>query len=484
MNVIGGSILSLLLVLVFFAPPRWALVGVFGGVLYMTLGQSIDIAGLNIFPTRILTLVAFVRVLMRGEWSIAMLNGIDNILILTFFYQTAVFILNGNGSPINMIGQFVDVTLAYFTGRGLLRSFDDLEWLLRALTFMLLPYVVLLYIESSTGNNPFATIGGGNFHDMRNGRPRCIGSFVHASILGTFGGSFMPLFIALSLRRKSRVIGILGMLLCLAIVLFSNSGGPAACLMLAIVGWLFWFLRSKMSIVRTSTFWALVVLGFVMKAPIWYLPTKMSAITGGDGWHRSYLMDVAFRNLDRWWLAGISVLETKDWFPYVVSTGGADLINYYLGFGIAAGIGATGLFCYLLVHAFSCLGKALATVRRKDSWRPDKEIMLWALGVVLTIHVFNWFGIVYFDQYNVVFFMQLAAISTLSHKCIKGQKTTATQETGLTCSSQAITATTRYQRAVLINQFNFQAPKSRRAKTRAKTTLNIRAKLSDANISS
>lgn len=418
MNAIGSVTISLLLVLVLFAPSRWALLGLFGGVLYMTLGQSIDIGGLNIFPTRILTLIAFVRVLMRGEWSISMLNGIDKILILTFFYQAAIFILNGNGRPINMIGQFIDVILAYFTGRGLLRTFDDLKWFLRALPILLLPYVLLLYVESSTGSNPFASIGGASEHAFRNGRPRCMGSFAHPGLLGTFGASFLPLFIAFSLRGTSRALGILGLFLCLAIVFFSNSGGPVTCVIVGVIGWLFWRVRTKMPMVRASIFWGLVMLGFIMKAPLWYLPAKMSAITGGDGWHRSYLMDVAFRNLDQWWLAGMSVLETKDWFPYVVVTGGADIINYYLGFGIAAGVAAIGLFCFLLVRSFSRLGSAMEVIRLQGGMDSQEEKLLWAMGVVLSVHMFNWFGMVYFDQYLLVFFMQLATLSTLTHVCI------------------------------------------------------------------
>ncbi|MGZ5010101.1 MAG: O-antigen ligase family protein [Methylobacter sp.] len=418
MNAIGLATLSLVLVLVLFAPSRWALTGVLCGVLYMTLGQTIEVAGLHIFPTRMLTLAAFVRVIARGEWSVSMLNGIDKVLLLTYGYQAAVFILNGNGSPLNMIGGIGDVGLAYFVCRCLLRSFDDLEWFLRVLAILLLPYVALLYVESSTGSNPFTIIGGASEHDFRNGRPRCMGSFSHPGILGTFGASFLPLFIALSLRGTSRVLGILGLSLCLAIVFFSNSGGPVTCVIVAVIGWLFWRLRTKMSIVRALIFWALVVLGFIMKAPLWYLPAKMSAITGGDGWHRSYLMDVAFRNLDQWWLAGMSVLETKDWFPYVVATGGADIINYYLGFGIAAGVAAIGLFCFLLVRALSRLGRALEVIRLQGTAYSKEEMLLWALGVVLAIHMFNWFGMVYFDQYFLVFFMQLAALSTLSHVCI------------------------------------------------------------------
>lgn len=465
MNAIGLTTLGLMLVPVLFAPARWALLGVFGGVLYMTLGQVIDLLGFHIYPSRVLTLAAFVRVLMRGEWSLSMLNDIDKILLLLFGYQTAVFILNGNGSAINIIGLLVDTTLAYFAGRGLLRSFDDLTWILRALAALLLPYVMLLYMESSTGSNPFTAVGGFGDHDFRSGRPRCMGSFAHPGTLGTFGASFLPLFVALSLHPAKRILGILGLSLCLAIVFFANSGGPVTCVILGGMGWLFWRLRTKMAMVRVWFVATLVFLGFAMKAPLWYLPAKVSAITGGDGWHRSYLMDVAFRHLDQWWLAGMSVLETKDWFPYVVVTGGADIINYYLGFGIAAGVGAIGLFCFLLVRAFSRLGRALAMIRLQGSGCSERETLLWALGVVLAVHVFNWFGMVYFDQYYVVFFLQLAALSTLSHQCLEAQKSQATQEWGFTPGSSVRSRRTPDARAgvaVTVRLPSVQAPASER----------------------
>lgn len=423
MNVIGWVTLGLLLALVCFASARWALVGLIGGVLYMTLGQSISLLGLNIYPMRVLTLAAFVRVLTRGEWSFSMLNGIDKALLLAYGYRTIIFIMSSNGSAINAIGLMVDVTLSYFAFRGLLGSFEDLVWFLRALAALLLPYVALLYIESSTGGNPFTIIGGIAEHDFRSGRPRCIGSFGHASILGTFGASFLPLYIALYLTGKRRLLGMLGILLCLEIVRFSNSGGPLTCAMLAVLGWLFWFLRTKMSTVRASIIGMLILLALTMKAPLWFLPAKISDLTGGDGWHRSYLMDIAFRHFHQWWLTGMSVLETKSWFPYMVVTGGADLINYYLDFGIAAGVAATGLLCFLLVRAFSYLGRALEAIRSGTPVCYETEFLLWALGVVVLIHVFNWFGLVYFDQYYAVFFMQLATLSTLSHRCIEARAT-------------------------------------------------------------
>lgn len=416
MNAIGLGILSFLLGLVLFAPRRWALVGMFGGIIYLTRGQSIDVFTLSLYPMRVLTLAGFLRVLVRGEWSPSMLNDIDKALLLAYGYRTAVYILNSNGSAIYATGWIVDVTVTYFAFRGLIASFDDLAWFLRVLAMLLVPYVAILYVEFSTSENLFAIVGGQTEHDYRGGLPRCFGSFMHNILLGTFGASFLPLFFAVTLISKSRRWGILGMSLCFAIVFFSNSGGALTCAALAMIGWLFWFLRRKMLAVRISIVAVLILLAAVIKAPIWYLPAKLSAITGGGGWHRSYLMDIAFRELDKWWLAGMSILETKHWFPYLVVSGGADMTNYYLDFGVAAGIVAIGLFCFLLVLAYSRLGRALRVMRSSRPVPRHEELLLWGLGVVLTIHVVNWFSVTYFDQVYAVFLMQLAALSTLSHQ--------------------------------------------------------------------
>lgn len=418
MSGIGWVTLGLLLALVTLAPARWAVLGLIAGVLYMTQGQAITLFDLNIYPMRVLTFAAFARVLARGEWSFARVNGVDKMVLLAYGYRTVIFIVNANGTPVTAIALMIDVSLAYFACRGLFHSLADLEWILRGLAVMLLPYVALLYVESTTGSNPFAAVGGVDQLVTRNGRPRCVGSFAHATILGTFGASFIPLYVALTLVKGSRFRGILGLMLCLAIVYFSNSGGPLSCALLAFIGWTFWYLRSKMLIVRKWIAAVMVGLIVLMEAPIWYLPAKISDLTGGDGWHRSYLMDIAIRQLDRWWLAGMPVVDTRPWFPYWVASGGADLINYYLDFGIAAGLGAIILFCLMLVKAFGTLGKSLRQVRGLERDVPGAEYILWALGVVLSIHIFNWFGLVYFDQYYTIFFIQLAAISTLSERIL------------------------------------------------------------------
>jgi hypothetical protein len=175
-----------------------------------------------------------------------------------------------------------------------------------------------------------------------------------------------------------------------------------------------------MRTVRWGIVCFIVLAGMMMKAPIWYLVARVSQFTGGDGWHRSYLMDISYQHLSSWWLCGIPIEQTGDWFPYALeATGGADLTNQFISFGITAGLGAMALFIVLLKQAFSVLGNALRAVRAESFPSRDPELFLWGLGAMLAAHIVNWLGINYFDQTYFFWFAQLAAVSSLSEWYLK-----------------------------------------------------------------
>ena len=104
-----------------------------------------------------------------------------------------------------------------------------------------------------------------------------------------FAASFLPLYIGLACIIQERKRAVLGICLCLALVVAANSGGAASGAGVGLVCWGFWRFRTKMRKVRWGMAGMLVLLALVMKAPIGIL--RASAITGGDGWHRSYLFD-------------------------------------------------------------------------------------------------------------------------------------------------------------------------------------------------
>lgn len=417
MNALGAGILAILIILVLFASRRWAILGIMAGVLYLTQGQVINAFGTHLYAIRILELGGFCRVLVRRELSFSKLNEIDKLFLLTYGYRTFAFIANSNGNPIEAISLIVDASFCYFTFRGLIRTLDELKIFLRDFVILLGPYVVLVSVEMLTTHNPFAVMGWPgvieNYYS-RAGRLRCIGSFRHPSLLGTLGASFLPLYISLLFTKKNRIYGYGGICFCLGIVFLSNSGGPLIGATIGVVAWLFWIVRTKMYIVRRMIIGILVLVVIFMKAPIWYLPAKLSVFSGGDGWHRSYLMEVTFRHFDDWWIGGMPISGTKDWFPYHVMTGGADFTNYFLDFGINAGIAAIVIFIFFLIKLFQNLGRALTLIRTNTPLNKETEFLLWGLGVVLTVHVFNWFAIIYFDQSYMILFMHLSVIATFS----------------------------------------------------------------------
>jgi hypothetical protein len=420
MNPIGISILLLLIFAVLVVPRRWALLAMMAGVLYLTQAQQVDIFGFNLYAIRFLELAGFIRVLLRRELSFSELNKIDRTLLFFYCYVAIVYSLRSTEGQVNVIGLSVDAFLCYFTFRGLIVGLEDFRWFLKAFFLLLAPYAALVFIESLTQHNMFSFIGGGIGGWQRGDRFRAVGTFRNPDLLGALGASFLPLYIGLACIKTERKLACLGIGLCLIIVWASNSGGPIGAAGMGLVGWILWRERTRMRRVRWWLVGGLVLLALVMKAPVWYLLDRVSSFTGGDGYNRAYLIDVSFQNLGKWWFAGMPITETVNWFPYSHPlTGGADITNQFISFGLMAGVGAIVLLILLLTRAFSSLGRALEVVRFNSKKPNENEFMLWGLGVLVATHIITWFGITYYDQFYVVWFMQLATIASVSANCIK-----------------------------------------------------------------
>lgn len=422
MNALSFLILATLAAGVLMLPRNWAAVCLVVGTLYLTQGAAIDLAGFSFFPARLLGYLCLARVLSRGEFSFSRLTRADKALLLLYGFVTLILLTRPEESAAMRLAKLLDTISVYAAFRAFVRTPEEFRWLLGVLALLLVPYVLLLAVESFARQNLFSWVGaasaGGPTWE-RDGRPRCFGSFRHPSLLGSLGACFLPLFVALAWEPSRRRVAILGAVLCVAIVGFSNSGGPISVLAMAVVGWLLWPIRTRMQQFRRGLLALLVLLALFMKAPIWYLPARVSSITGGTGWHRSYLMDVAFRHFDEWWLVGMPIVETKGWFPYTLAaTGGADITNQFIAFGLSAGIVGIFLFLLLIVRAFSFVGQALARVRERAGPAAD-EALLWGLGVALAAHISNWLGITYFDQFSVLWLLQLAALVSLSEHVLQ-----------------------------------------------------------------
>ncbi len=419
MNPIGATLTILITMLVFHQSRKIAALALLAGIMFLTQSQQISMGGFNLFAIRIIGFAAFVRVLIRGEFSFSRLVPMDRSLLVLYFLSTTIFCIRSSTSQAYAIATACDMVFGYFACRGLIQDLADFRALLMALIPMLLIYTGAIFFECFTHKNPFAVIGGISFGWVRHGRLRCFGSFRNPDLLGTLGASLMPLYIGLAFVKEYRRKCIIAVAACLAIAILCNSGGPLSVTAFSLLGWVMWRIRTRMQTVRRALVLMVISAGLLMKAPIWYLLARLAEVSGGDGWHRSYLMDVAYRHIDIWWLVGTSLQDTAEWFPYILSTtGAADITNLYISFGLQGGVGMIFLLLVLLTRSFRAVGRAMNVIRERHTWITSEEGLLWGMGVMLAGHVVNWFGITYFDQTYLLFCLQLAALASISDHVI------------------------------------------------------------------
>jgi hypothetical protein len=121
------------------------------------------------------------------------------------------------------------------------------------------------------------------------------------------------------------------------------------------------------------------------------------------------------RHIREWWLVGMPIKETQDWFAYTLhATGGADITNHYIWWGLTGGVGSIALLVLVLVRGFGLIGRVLTRARQAGAPGRRAELVLWGMGIMLAVHAVNWFGISYFDQFYVIWFLHLAAISSVA----------------------------------------------------------------------
>ena len=412
MSAATGAVLAVLCVLILATPRRVALCALTAGLLYLTQGHAFDLAGFAMMPNRVLVTVGFLRVLARKEWQPSMVTATDLRLVLLYSFVTIILLLRPDEPIAARIARFTDTTFAYFAFKGLLSNAYEVRTFLRMFAYMLIPYVLLLIPESLRLGNQFTIFGGNTVTWLRENAVRCFGSFRHPSLLGSLGATFFPVYLGMSIKQEDRRIAFCGCALSVLIVFFSSSGGPVSAFATGMVAWVLWFWRAHMRKIRWTALACLVLLAMLMKAPVWYLIARVSNLTGGSGWHRSYLIEVSVRHFEKWWLFGIPLRDTHGWFPYnLASTGGADVTNQYIAYGFQAGIVAIALFLAYITRLFKLIGEKIQQLTLSGGAVADATLT-WGLGAMLAAHVFNWLGITYWDQFHAFWLLQMAMIAT------------------------------------------------------------------------
>jgi len=173
-----------------------------------------------------------------------------------------------------------------------------------------------------------------------------------------------------------------------------------------------WYWRQQIRL-----FLYLVVLGYigldvVMKAPAYYIISRIDLTGSSTSWHRAALINAAVEHFTEWWFAGTDY--TRHWMDYGVgwSPDHIDVTNHYLRMGIDGGLPLMLLFILILAKAFSSVGQILQQADKLPS--ATYPFMIWALGASLFSHAASFLSVSYFDQSFVLLYLTIAVISSTS----------------------------------------------------------------------
>lgn len=414
MNSVALTFLIVNGLLVLALPKKNVLVPFIITVCYITIAQKISIGGIDFNVARILIPIMAMRFIIRGEFHLGKMIKLDRMMLLWVFSNTIMYILlwRTSDAVINRSGMMFDALGLYFLFRISIKTPEDVTRVLTQIAFICVPLMLFMLVEKKTGTNAFSFFGGVPVHSwVRDGKLRAQGPFRHAILAGTFGATLFPMMIVHYWKNNElcRQV-IVGGTATFLIMFASASSGPFLSFIFVIISMMFWPLRYKMKNVRVIIVLYLIALDIYMKAPIWYLIAKISNITGGTGWHRSYLIDQAFRYFNEWWLMGTKV--TAHWMPYhLPGTEQSDITNMFILQGVQGGLITMIIFILLIREAFTAVGRA--RLNYEKSGVDFQQMLCWSMGAALVGHVAAFFSVTYFDQSMIFFYLLIAMIGSM-----------------------------------------------------------------------
>lgn len=392
-------------------PRQWAVVPLLLGACHMTLGQGVDVAGLNFPVIRLLLLAGVIRVLIRGERPVGGWIGMDKLFLLWAAWAILVSVFHERPRETleYHLGTVYNALCFYFLIRCLCRTDEDLYKLIRIAAWILAPVAAEMVYEQLRQQNLFAVFGGvPEEPQIRNGRVRSQGPFAHAILAGTVGAVCIPLMVGL--WRRHPFSSKLGLGACLVMVLASASSGPLMSVIFSVFALVLWRWRCWTRQMRVAAVLGYLLLEVVMKAPVYYLIARVDLTGSSASYHRAALIDAAIEHLHEWWWAGTDY--TRHWLPYGVSWSEdhVDITNHYLAQGVRGGLPLMVLFIGLIWCGFRYVGK---TIQMWRGLEPEREFFAWTLGATLFAHAASCLSVAYFDQSILFIYLTLGLLATL-----------------------------------------------------------------------
>jgi hypothetical protein len=314
------------------------------------------------------------------------------------------------------LGYTLDALGSYFAIRLLVRTPQQVLGVWKQLAWIVLILSPFMLYEWITRQNAFGilTYDGFEIAVVRNGKVRAAGPLSHPILTGTFGA----ILIFRGANKHRRLMGAA----CIAatmVTFSSGSSGPLMAWVAGFFGWGMWRFRRHMRTILWSLFAMGVVIHVVREKPIWHLILRLSALTGGTGYHRYELIDAFVNRFSEWALLGTDSTAHWGW-------GLQDTTNQYVVEGVNGGLLTLVLFILVLRTSFVQLKRARLVFERFQGPKSLWAQLAWGSSVSLMVHCVSFVSVSYFGQILQFFFFFIATIPAMSrYKRRKRAKTPA-----------------------------------------------------------
>jgi len=373
--------------------------------LLMPMEQRVVVGGLDFSLLRIITIVAFLRILARGEFRGFAFGQLDRLFLMWVLSASAFYLMRvGSSGFVFILGATFDALMSYFVMRALVRSRGDVMLLWRNVAWVIIFLSPFIFYESITRRNVFGMFNyeGFDIAVVRNGKVRATGPLSHPILTGTLGSVVVPVFFGIFRAvKKQRVLMAAACVAATVITLGAGSSGPVMAWGVGALGWMLWRIRKRMRVILLSIVFMLVVIHFIREQPVWHLLLRLSVITGGTGYHRFHLIDAFINNFSEWAIMGTD--NTAHW-----GWGLQDTTNQYVAEGVNGGLITLVLFILMLRACFRELRSARITYERFEGPASPWALFAWGCSVSLAAHCVSFISVTYFGQFLQFFFFFVA----------------------------------------------------------------------------
>jgi hypothetical protein len=412
--------LIITILLMWILPRKYVIVPFILCIFLSPVGQQLYVWGVHFYVPRLLILagwirISFVKLSSKSEIASHGFNVVDAAFICWSIFRAIAPVVTFHFDPGAAIyqGAFLwDGLGGYFLMRFLIQDEEDVIRVIKVLAASAAVLGITMLNEKLRNQNIFGYLGTISIvPSVREGSIRAQGTFEVSILAGVFGATLVPLFLWLWQNKKARVAAACGLVGSTLMTVSSASSTPLLAYTAAIVGLCLWPMRRKMRQLRYGLVAALILLHLIMKAPVWFLIAHVDLIAGNSGYHRAMLIDTFIRHFSDWWLIGTNQAAT---WGYEMD----DMSNQFVAEGESGGLVTFICFILIISKSFGRLGTARKIIDgdRKHEW------LLWLLGVAVFAHCVGYFGISYFDQTKISWYVLLAVIAAVTSPIIARDK--------------------------------------------------------------